>query len=373
MAARATAERDSAQALPYVLPALGLLAAVILIPAVYIFWLSFQSSTFGKAATFVGLANYTKIIGDPYLWRALTNTVVVVLIVVHVELVLGLAMALLFAGGLPLRKYLIAAVLAPYAVSEVGAVVMWRTLFDPDTGMMTRLITAIGLSPLEWSVTPSHGLILVALLSIWLHLPFTFVILYAARLALPKELFEAARVDGASPWQIFRRVTFPLQINGTLSPATTERAMHLLELVGLRGFEKKAPYELSGGMQQRVAIVRALAHDPQLLLMDEPFAALDAMTREELGFEVMRIWAEFKKTVVFVTHSIHEAVLLADRCVVMSPRPGRVTEIIEIDLPRPRTLDTQFTPPFKDLSHRVRAHIYRGRGSALAATAHTIE
>ena len=176
------------------------------------------------------------------------------------------------------------------------------------------------------------------------------------------------------PWRsVLENVTFPLQINGTLSPATTERAMHLLELVGLRGFEKKAPYELSGGMQQRVAIVRALAHDPQLLLMDEPFAALDAMTREELGFEVMRIWAEFKKTVVFVTHSIHEAVLLADRCVVMSPRPGRVTEIIEIDLPRPRTLDTQFTPPFKDLSHRVRAHIYRGRGSALAATAHTIE
>ena len=216
MAALATAERDSRQALPYVLPALGLLSAVILIPAVYIFWLSFQSSTFGKAASFVGLANYAKIVADPYFWRALGNTIVVVLVVVHVELVLGLAMALLFAGGLPLRKYLIAAVLAPYAVSEVGAVVMWRTLFDPDTGMMTRLLTTIGLSPLEWSVTPNHGLTLVALLSIWLHLPFTFVILYAARLALPKELFEAARIDGASPWQIFRRVTFPLLLPAIL-------------------------------------------------------------------------------------------------------------------------------------------------------------
>lgn len=212
----ALVERDSRRALPFVLPALVLLSAVILIPAIYIFWLSFQSSTFGKGATFVGLANYAKILGDGYFWRALSNTVVVVLIVVHVELVLGLAMALLFAGGLPARKFLIAAVLAPYAVSEVGAVVMWRTLFDPDTGMMTRVLSMIGLPPLEWSVTPSHGLTLVALLSIWLHLPFTFIILYAARLAIPKELFEAARVDGAGGWQMFKRVTLPLLLPAIL-------------------------------------------------------------------------------------------------------------------------------------------------------------
>jgi multiple sugar transport system permease protein len=216
MAALATAERDSRHALPYVLPALILLAAVMLVPAVYVLWLSFQSSTFGRAATFVGLTNYAKILGDPYFWRALANTVAVVLVVVHVELVLGLAMALLFASGLPLRKFLIAAVLAPYAVSEVGAVVMWRTLFDPDTGLMTRVLSGIGLPPLEWAVTPSHGLALVALLSVWLHLPFTFVILYAARLALPKELFEAARVDGASAWQTFRRVTLPLLVPAIL-------------------------------------------------------------------------------------------------------------------------------------------------------------
>lgn len=205
-----SAMQEPRRALPYVAPALALLAFVILIPAVYVLWLSFQQSTFGRAATFVGFVNYAKILADPYFWRALGNTVIVVLVVVHVEVVLGLAMAVLFAAGLPFRKLLIAAVLAPYAVSEVGAVVMWRTLFDPDTGFMTRVLTGIGLPPLEWSVVPSHGLALVALLSIWLHLPFTFIILYAARLAIPKDLYEAAEIDGASAWQSFRRVTLPL-------------------------------------------------------------------------------------------------------------------------------------------------------------------
>ncbi len=205
-----SAMQEPRRALPYVAPALALLAFVILIPAVYVLWLSFQQSTFGRAATFVGFANYAKILADPYFWRALGNTVIVVLVVVHVEIVLGLAMAVLFVSGLPFRKLLIAAVLAPYAVSEVGAVVMWRTLFDPDTGFMTRVLTGLGLPPLEWSVVPSHGLALVALLSIWLHLPFTFIILYAARLAIPKDLYEAAEIDGASAWQSFRRVTLPL-------------------------------------------------------------------------------------------------------------------------------------------------------------------
>ena len=216
MAALATGERNGREALPFVLPALALLAAVILIPAVYVLWLSFQESTFGRAATFVGFANYTKILGDPYFWRSLANTVVVVLIVVHLELLLGLGMALLFAGGLPFRRILIAAVLAPYAVSEVGAVVMWRTLFDPDTGFVTRVLNGMGLPPLDWAVTPSHGLTLVSLLSIWLHLPFTFIILYAARLAIPKELYEAASMDGANGWQTFRRVTVPLLVPAIL-------------------------------------------------------------------------------------------------------------------------------------------------------------
>jgi multiple sugar transport system permease protein len=216
VAALATTSRDNRSALPFVLPALALLATVILVPAFYVLWLSFQESTFGKAATFVGFANYARILGDPYFWRALGNTVAVVLVVVHVELLLGLGVALLFAGGLPFRKFLIAAVLAPYAVSEVGAVVMWRTLFDPDTGFMTRVLNNIGLPPLEWAVTPSHGLTLVSLLSIWLHLPFTFIILYAARLAIPVELYEAARIDGANGWQTFRRVTAPLLVPAIL-------------------------------------------------------------------------------------------------------------------------------------------------------------
>ena len=200
----------SRAALPFVAPALLLMGLVILVPACYVLWLSFHSSTFGVSPTFVGWDNYAKILQDPYFWRSLVNTAVIVLVVVHAELLLGMAMAMLFAGGLPGRKVLIACVLAPYAVSEVGAIVMWRTLFDPDTGLMMRALAALGLPPLEWAVMPSHGLVLVALLSVWLHLPFTFVILYAARLAIPIDVYEAARIDGASPWQTFRRVTLPL-------------------------------------------------------------------------------------------------------------------------------------------------------------------
>ena len=207
---------DPRAAYPYVLPALVMLGAVIAIPAVYVLWLSFHASTFGRAPTWVGLANYAKILADPYFWRAMRNTIVIVLVVVHVELALGLGVALLFAHGVPFRKLMIACVLAPYAVSEVGAVVMWRTMFDPETGFVTALLTGVGLAPLEWSVTPAHGLALVSLLSVWLHLPFTFVILYAARLSIPRDLYEAAAIDGASPWQSFRRVTLPLLLPAML-------------------------------------------------------------------------------------------------------------------------------------------------------------
>ena len=191
-------------------PVQALIVAIIFVPALFVFWLSLTESSFGQRTTFVGLANYATVLGDPYFWRALRNTVVVVLIVVHVELLLGLAMALLFASGVPARPFMLAAVLAPYAVSEVSAVVMWRYLFDVDIGFASQALKAIGLPPLEWAIDPTHGLILVALLSIWLHLPFTFVILYAARLAVPGELYEAAQVDGASPWRRFRSVTLPL-------------------------------------------------------------------------------------------------------------------------------------------------------------------
>jgi multiple sugar transport system permease protein len=197
-------------------PAQGMIWALIVIPSAHLVWLSFQTSSFGVDAVFVGLDNYRRILGDPYFWRALWNTALVVLVVVHVELLLGLGMALLFAGGLPMRRLLLAAVLAPYAVSEVAAVVMWRFMFDPEVGHVSHLLRAVGLPVLEWAVVPAHGLMLIALLSVWLHLPFTFMILYAARLALPVELYEAARIDGASAWQAFRRVTLPLLVPAML-------------------------------------------------------------------------------------------------------------------------------------------------------------
>lgn len=200
-------------------PAQGLVLAVLLVPALYLVWLSFQSSSFGQGASWVGLENYARILADTYFWRSLWNTALIVIVVVHVELLLGLLMALLFASGLPARRLLLACVLAPYAVSEVAAVVMWRYLFDPEVGHVTYALQALGLPPLDWAVSPAHGLVLVALLSVWLHLPFTFMILYAARLAVPTELYEAARIDGASPLQTFRRVTLPLLVPAILIAA----------------------------------------------------------------------------------------------------------------------------------------------------------
>ena len=208
--------RRPASVLPFLAPVHLLVIAVIALPSLYVLWLSLNASSFGRAPSFVGLANYAHVLGDPYFWRALGNTVIIVLVVVHVELLLGLAMALLFASGLPARRVLLAAVLAPYAVSEVSAVIMWRFLFDPDIGPVTAMLQALGLPILEWSFVPAHGLVIVALLSIWLHLPFTFVILYAARLSVPGHLYEAARVDGGSALQAFRHITLPLLVPAML-------------------------------------------------------------------------------------------------------------------------------------------------------------
>jgi multiple sugar transport system permease protein len=187
-------------------PAQVLVLACIVLPSAWLLWLSLQDATFGRATAFVGLANYARVVADPYFWRSMGNTAIVVLVVVHVELVLGLLMALLFASGVPLRRLMLAVVLAPYAVSEVSAVVIWRFLFDTDVGPFAQAIPALG----DWAADPAAGLALVCLLSVWLHLPFTFMILYAARLALPAELYEAARIDGATKLQAFRRVTLPL-------------------------------------------------------------------------------------------------------------------------------------------------------------------
>lgn len=157
------------------------------------------------------------------------------------------------------------------------------------------------------------------------------------------------------PWRgILDNVLLPAEILGLDLRQARGRAMDLLASVGLAGFEHRYPNELSGGMQQRVAICRSLVHDPSVLLMDEPFAALDAMTREDLGFELLRIWQVHKKTVVFVTHHIAEAILLADRVVAMSPRPGRIEKVLDVNLPRPRRLDMQFSPEFKSHSDEIR-------------------
>jgi NitT/TauT family transport system ATP-binding protein len=139
------------------------------------------------------------------------------------------------------------------------------------------------------------------------------------------------------------------------------RAVELLKLVGLAGFEDKYPYELSGGMRQRVSICRALVHDPELLLMDEPFGALDALTRDQMNLDLQRIWQENRKTVFFVTHSIAEAVFLADRVFVMAPRPTRILEDIAIDLPRPRNLDVREATKFIAYVHQI-THLFYQMG-----------
>ena len=164
------------------------------------------------------------------------------------------------------------------------------------------------------------------------------------------------------PWAtILDNVLFPVDMMGRLDAAARARAHDLLALVGLAGFEGKYPRELSGGMQQRAGICRALVHDPAILLMDEPFGALDALTREELTMELMRIWREQPKTILFVTHSIPEAVLLADRVVVLSARPGRVAEIVDVRLPRPRDFDMEARHEFQSSTHRIRELIFGGR------------
>jgi NitT/TauT family transport system ATP-binding protein len=167
------------------------------------------------------------------------------------------------------------------------------------------------------------------------------------------------------PWRtVLGNVCLPLEIHGINRQQARATAMQHLERVGLSGFEGKYPWQLSGGMQQRVSIARALGFEPKLLMMDEPFGALDEITRDRLNEQLLRLWEREKRTVIFVTHSIPEAVFLSSRIVVMSPRPGRIIEVIESGLPTDRTLDIRDTSQFTEIAHRVRVALQEGHGNA---------
>lgn len=171
-------------------------------------------------------------------------------------------------------------------------------------------------------------------------------------------VFQAA---GLYPWRtIAGNVKLPLEIMGFSRVEQAERAARVLELVDLAGFEKKFPWQLSGGMQQRASIARALAFDADILLMDEPFGALDEIVRDHLNEQLLKLWARTEKTIAFVTHSIPEAVYLSTKIVVMSPRPGRITDVIDSPLPRERPLDIRDTPEFLEVAHRVREGLRAG-------------
>ncbi|WP_119065760.1 ABC transporter ATP-binding protein [Aggregatilinea lenta] len=162
------------------------------------------------------------------------------------------------------------------------------------------------------------------------------------------------------PWRtVYGNLVLPLELSSLPAAEQDERAASMLDLIGLTNFADAYPAELSGGMAQRVAIGRALIYYPEVLLLDEPFGALDALTREQMSEELLRIWARHRKTVLMVTHSIPEAVLLADRVLVMSPRPGRIIADETIPLPRPRSLDLMHQPEFVALTERLRHHIRR--------------
>ncbi len=171
-------------------------------------------------------------------------------------------------------------------------------------------------------------------------------------------VFQAA---GLYPWRtIAGNIRLPLEIMDIPKSEHAERIARVLELVDLTGFEKSFPWQLSGGMQQRASIARALAFDADILLMDEPFGALDEIVRDHLNEQLLELWARTEKTIAFVTHSIPEAVYLSTRIVVMSPRPGRITDVIESPLPRERPLDIRDTPEFLAVAHRVREGLREG-------------
>jgi NitT/TauT family transport system ATP-binding protein len=172
-------------------------------------------------------------------------------------------------------------------------------------------------------------------------------------------VFQSANL---MPWRnVHQNIALPYELRKLPMELAHQRVQEMIDLVGLRGFENTLPRDLSGGMAQRVAIARALVHDPDILLLDEPFGALDALTRERMANELLRIWQSRRKTVIMVTHDIGEAIYLADRVLVLSPRPGRLCLDLDIDLPRPRQPEIRYTPEFGSLAHRLREAITLSR------------
>lgn len=229
------ARRPRIDPTPFLLitPAQLLLVALILLPTIYVGWLSLHRATFGTDPAFVGLANWQALLGDRVFWQAAKNTFFVVLAVVYGELALGLSLALLASGWMPGKKIFIALLIAPYAINEVSAVTMWRYVLEPDIGMVSWTLVQLGIGQLDWSADPNDALALAALLGIWTHTPFTFLILYAALQGVPAELQEAARVDGAGAWREFRAVTLPglrneMVVALTLTTITALRSFDLI-------------------------------------------------------------------------------------------------------------------------------------------------
>lgn len=181
----------------------------------------------------------------------------------------------------------------------------------------------------------------------------------------PRQMGMIFQDPNLLPWRnLWDNILFPFEIRKEDSEPYHEWIRELLKLTGLAGFERKMPLELSGGMQQRASVVRCLSFDPDVILMDEPFSALDAFTRDEMSLLVQQLWMDTGKTVVFVTHNITEAIFLADRVVVLSPRPGRIAQIFPIDLRRPRTIDQTLEGPFIAKAQEIKATIESGRSAA---------
>lgn len=215
-------------------------------------------------------------------------------------------------------------------------------LLGPSGCGKTTLLRMIG-----GLITPSHGRLRIMGRDLWNG--------HARQSSAVSDLGMVFQEANLFPWlTIEENIALPLELKKMPKQARLERARSLTKLVGIAGFEKRWPRELSGGMRQRAAIARALSYDPAILLMDEPFGALDAITRDQMNIELQRLWMETARTIVLVTHSIAEAVFLSDRIVLLSPRPGRIDKIVNVPLPRPRGLDVQTTAEFQDIVRDLR-------------------